>query len=380
MFKDPEEIKQGIVQLLERATPENRRAVINLFPAAKAALESGYVPLLRREPLRTWRCLLTLLANLASMQAGADAFLHVTHELLGLADRMVPPAEALQESAELLTHLLHADLYVCRMRDKQGNWRATSASTVDESPIPLFAKSLEAGLSQHPVMRAASQRGVLYIVSNDLRSIERGGESFDCMCYRDGYRSRLAFVLRERFDDQAFGLLMFYSRMDYGFENLDELFLSRISRLVNMAVGRRISLARDTLEKAAGAMAHYGNNALNTMRVEAEYCGELVEGVDENAARALRLVRQARRSLGESSPLARGLGEAEQAIARMETGELSARIGDVVEGTKRMSRIIRSLEKSVERPRLLKYVRGVDVLRLEDGQSPDERTPSGAER
>ena len=366
MFKDPEEIKQGIVQLLERATPENRRAVINLFPAAKAALESGYVPLLRREPLRTWRCLLTLLANLASMQAGADAFLHVTHEL--------------QESAELLTHLLHADLYVCRMRDKQGNWRATSASTVDESPIPLFAKSLEAGLSQHPVMRAASQRGVLYIVSNDLRSIERGGESFDCMCYRDGYRSRLAFVLRERFDDQAFGLLMFYSRMDYGFENLDELFLSRISRLVNMAVGRRISLARDTLEKAAGAMAHYGNNALNTMRVEAEYCGELVEGVDENAARALRLVRQARRSLGESSPLARGLGEAEQAIARMETGELSARIGDVVEGTKRMSRIIRSLEKSVERPRLLKYVRGVDVLRLEDGQSPDERTPSGMER
>jgi hypothetical protein len=200
------------------------------------------------------------------------------------------------------------------------------------------------------------------------------------MCYRDGYRSRLAFVLRERFDDQAFGLLMFYSRMDYGFESLDELFLSRISRLVNMAVGRRISLARDTLEKAAGAMAHYGNNALNTMRVEAEYCGELVEGVDENAARALRLVRQARRSLGESSPLARGLGEAEQAIARMETGELSARIGDVVEGTKRMSRIIRSLEKSVERPRLLKYVRGVDVLRLEDGQSPDERTPSGAER
>ena len=49
-------------------------------------------------------------------------------------------------------------------------------------------------------------------------------------------------------------------------------------------------------------------------------------------------------------------------------------------GEKSMSRIIRSLEKSVERPRLLKYVRGVDVLRLEDGQTPDERTPSGAER
>ena len=27
MFKDPEEIKQGIMRLLERATPENRRAV-----------------------------------------------------------------------------------------------------------------------------------------------------------------------------------------------------------------------------------------------------------------------------------------------------------------------------------------------------------------
>ena len=53
----------------------------------------------------------------------------------------------------------------------------------------------------------------------------------------------------------------------------------------------------------------------------------------------------------------------------METGELSARIDDVVEGTRRMSRIIASLEKSVERPRLLKYVQGVDVLKLEDGMA-----------
>ena len=139
-----------------------------------------------------------------------------------------------------------------------------------------------------------------------------------------------------------------------------------------MAVGRRISLARDTLEKAAGAMAHYGNNALNTMRTEAEYCAEIVEGVEENATRALRLVRQARRGLGEASPAGRALGEVEQAISHMETGELSARIDDVVEGTRRMSRIIASLEKSVERPRLLKYVQGVDVLKLEDGKAGGE--------
>lgn len=31
-------------------------------------------------------------------------------------------------------------------------------------------------------------------------------------------------------------------------------------------------------------MAHYGNNALNVMRNQAEYCGELVEDLDANQA------------------------------------------------------------------------------------------------
>lgn len=69
-------------------------------------------------------------------------------------------------------------------------------------------------------------------------------------------------------------------------------------------MGRRVAVARDTLEKAAGAMAHYGNNALNVMRNQAEYCGELVEDIDANLTRALRISARAdgRISLGFARP------------------------------------------------------------------------------
>ena len=39
-----------------------------------------------------------------------------------------------------------------------------------------------------------------------------------------------------------------------------------------------------------------------------------------------------------------------------------------------MTRIIKSLEKSAERPRLLKYVQGVDVLKLDDGKNAREES------
>ena len=65
MLKTKETIKKGIMQLLVRAAPENRRALINLLPAAKRALDQGYVPDARSVPLHSWRCLLTLLAQTA---------------------------------------------------------------------------------------------------------------------------------------------------------------------------------------------------------------------------------------------------------------------------------------------------------------------------
>lgn len=373
MQKNTETVKEEIIHLLARASPQNRKAVIDLFPAAKSALDSGYVPHVRKVPLQSWRCLLTLLANIAAMQTEADVFLRMSNELIAIADRLVPPAEALRQSAEILIHSFHADLYVCRMRDKKGNWHVTSSSRIDGGPIPMVAHSIEESLLRHPVMRAVNSRHDLYIVSNDLHAIERGGESFDCTNYRAGYRSRLCFVLRERSDEKPFGLVMLYTRTEYGFEQFDEKYLARCSRLINLAVSRRVALARDTLEKAAGAMAHYGNNALNTMRIQAEYCGEIVEDIDENRTKAMRLCSQLIYALENDPSNARLAEEIQDALEMTDLTELAGHLGGILNGTKRMTRIIKSLRKSAERPRLLKYVRGIDVLKLEDERAEDEQ-------
>ena len=123
---------------------------------------------------------------------------------------------------------------------------------------------------------------------------------------------------------------------------------------------------RDTLEKAAGAMAHYGNNALNIMRNQAEYCGELVEDIDNNLSRALRLSRELRAEFHEDSRGQRLALELEKILARADLTELAGHLGGVLEGPRRMTRIIGSLKKSAERPSLIRYALGQDVLKLED--------------
>ena len=119
-------------------------------------------------------------------------------------------------------------------------------------------------------------------------------------------------------------------------------------------------------EKAAGAMAHYGNNALNIMRNQAEYCGELVEDIDNNLSRALRLSRELRAEFHEDSRGQRLALELEKILARADLTELAGHLGGVLEGTRRMTRIIGSLKKSAERPSLMRYALGQDVLKLED--------------
>ena len=46
--------------------------------------------------------------------------------------------------------------------------------------------------------------------------------------------------------------------------------------------------------------------------------------------------------------------------------ELAGHLGGVLEGPRRMTRIIGSLKKSAERPSLMRYALGQDVLKLED--------------
>ncbi len=364
--------REDIAQLLKHAPPEMRQAVYALFLSAKKSLDLGYHPEVRATPIKGWRCLLQLLASVAAMQTETEALLRVTSDLVAIADHMAVPSEVLRQSAEILVHALHADLYVCRMRSEDGEWVVQAAARADGAAIPIVAPMMEESLIRHPVMRVIQEGHGRYVVSNDLHGLERGGEAFDCVIYKSGYRSRLAFILRDRFDRPAFGLVLLYTERDYGFDGYDARFLSKCARILSLTVGRRLAVARDTLEKAAGAMAHYGNNALNIMRNQAEYCGELVEDIDANHARALRLCRELLGEFPEDSRGKRLALELESVLARTDLTELAGHLGGVLEGNRRMTRIIKSLKKSVDRPRLMRYALGQDVLELEDGSQQQE--------
>lgn len=363
---------QKIESLLRLAPPAAQAAALSLLRAAKVSLDAGYCPDVRGVPLRGWSCLLTLLAGVAAMRHDEETLLRVSNDLLSIADKMAPPGEVLRQSAEILVRFLHADMYVCRLRNPRGEWEIHTAARADGGSLPMLSPLMEEGLKNHPVMQAIIKGNARYVVSNNLRGLERGGESLDCVAYQSGYRSRLAFVLRERMDNKPpFGLVMLYSQREYGFEMYDARFLGKCARIVSLTVGRRVSVARDTLEKAAGAMAHHGNNAINILRNRAEYCGELVQDMDEDCTRALRLTRELAAEFPEGTRERRLAEEAETALKSLPLVELSGQLGGVLEGARRMTRIINALKRSAERPRLMHYALGRDVLDLGDTSRDD---------
>lgn len=359
------DIRQEIIALLEPAPPTVQAAILALFRAAKTSIDSGYCPDVRGVPLRGWRCLLGLVADVAAMRHDAETLLRVTNDLLSIADKMAPPSEVLQQSAEILIHALHGDLYACRLRNSKGEWHIHSCATANGGSVPLFAPFMEEGTA-HPVMELILSGGARHVVSNDLHGMERGGQSLDCMAYMSGYRARLVFILRERSDKPPFGLVMLYSKKEYGFDMYDAKFLAKCARIVSLTVGRRVAVARDTLEKAAGAMAHYGNNAMNILRNQAEYCSELVEDMDDDLHRALRLSRQLAAEFPEGTRQRLLAEEIEAALSQIGLTELAGNLGGVLEGSRRMTRIIGALKKSAERPRLMHYALGRRVLNLDD--------------
>lgn len=363
---NPANIRKEIALLMEAAPPTAQAAILALFRAAKTTIDSGYYPDVRGVPLKGWRCLLGLVADVAAMRHDAETLLRVTNDLLSIADKMAPPSEVLEQSAEILIHALHGDLYACRLRNSHGEWHIHSCATANGGPVPLFAPFIEEGTKAHPVMELILAGGARHVVSNDLHGLERGGQSLDCMAYMSGYRSRLAFVLRERSDKAPFGLVMLYSKKEYGFDMYDARFLAKCARIVTLTVGRRVSVARDTLEKAAGAMAHYGNNAMNILRNQAEYCSELVEDMDDDLHRALRLSRELAAEFPQGTRQRRLAEEIETALSQIGLTELAANLGGVLEGSRRMTRIIGALKKSAERPRLMHYALGRRVLNLDD--------------
>lgn len=344
-----------------------RAAILALLPAAKRNLDAGYRPEAHRAPLKNWRGLLFLLASVASNMQDTEILLRVSHELLTIADHMAPPEEVLSQSARILLHALHAEMYVCRLRNSKGEWITRSAECAHGGSIPLMAPWLEESLKLHPVMSAVTGHA-RYVVSNNLQSLERGGGSLDCAAYKEGYRSRLVFVLRERSNRPAFGLVQLYTRREHGFDAYDEHFLIKFARIVSLTVGSRVALAKDTLNKAAGAMAHYGNNTLNIMRNQAEYCGELLEELDEVLCRVKHLSNELSASSPEDSKLAILAQEMRSSLRHADLTELAGHLGGVIESTRRMARLIHSLKVSAERPLLVHYALGQDVLHLDDGR------------
>lgn len=357
-------VHEALVELLCEAPAAARPALLSLVRAAWQTLAEGYRPEVRGVPLHDWREALTLLSAITARDAGTELLLRLTSDLLSISDRMAAPGDVLRQSAEILVRALHASLYVCRLRDRHGEWRLHTVSRADGGAVPLLNAVLEEGLDQHPVMHAVAE-GNRYVVTNDLHALERGGGSIDCAVYKAGYRSRLSFVLRERGGQHPFGLVMLLKEEEHGFDQYDNALLGRCARIVSLTVGRRVAVARDTLEKAAGAMAHYGNNILNIIRNQTEFCGELVSSLDEVLTRAHTLTDALAARLPEGTTereLARSL---EECLTYADLTRLAGNLGKIQDGGKRMTRLIASLRKSAERPRLMYYALGQHVLELE---------------
>lgn len=367
---DDGQFRQSFCELLEHAPPEARAAIIALLPAARLSLNRGYKADAHAVPLHNWRELLSLLSDAAAMRHDPGPLLRVTNDLLNIADEMASAEGALYESAQILVRFFHADLFLCRLRDEHGDWRVTAAERTDGGPVPIFTPILEEGLAGHPVMHAVCS-GIRHVVSNDLRAMERGGESVDCMAYKAGCRSRLAFVLRERKDKPPFGLVLLYSEKEYAFDGYDSHFLAKCARIVALTTGRRLSVARDALEKAAGAVAHHGNNALAILRNYAELCAEILDDVHDEWEDAMQDIDELIPLQPADSPQQETARHLRERLERMNTIMLTEYVDGVIRSSRRIQRIISALEESARQPKLMHYVLGRHVLDLGDTSAED---------
>ncbi|MDO9083111.1 MAG: histidine kinase [Humidesulfovibrio sp.] len=381
----PQPVRQELLAILGAAPAPVRRAMADLLSSIKAGLAAaGETPQFAdaRAKVFDWRTLLPMLtdirckldtpvaarlrrrgkakAELARLE-GQFALLRRAHEqmslmvqityaLVNVGGEFQTPEEILEQSAGVLMEQLEADLFVCRLRDKSEEWVNVAADTAHGTQTPIFVHALEESIPGHPVMQAVASKQWSYVLSNNLMSAERGGDSYDCVAYQEGYRSRLAFILRGH-DTRPFGLIMLYSRAEDFFSGFDHQFLADCSRIVSLTVGSRLEVGRDALAKASGGMAHVGNNALSVVK----NCLELVKEDLEAAvqAGAVPVLRQFRTSLD----LARAI-------------EL---ICCALGGAERLRGAIANLLDAVDHPRIMHYIRGEEVLDL------DPRSASGEE-
>lgn len=373
----PRPVRQELLTLMSAAPAPVRLAMCDLLRSIKAGLDAaGKTPTFvdGRARVFDWRSLLPMLTDIRSKldpliaarlrrrgkakQALAHmeqqfATMRRSHEDLSLTVQIIyalinvggefqTSEEVLEQSAEVLIEFLEADLFVCRLRDASGEWINVAANTSHGSSTPILVRAMEESIPGHPVMQAVAEKQWSYVVSNNLMSSERGGESYDCVAYQEGYRSRLAFILRGH-DTRPFGLIMLYSRSVDFFSHYDHSFLSDCSRIVSLTVGSRLEVGRDALAKAAGGMAHVGNNALSVIKNCLELVKEDMEAVVHTGT------SKALREIGTGYDMRREI-------------EL---IGCALGGAERLRGAIANLLSAVDNPRLMHYIRGEEVLDLD---------------
>jgi len=373
----PRPVRQELLDILAAAPPAARHAMCDLMRSIKTGLETaGKTPSFvdGRARVFDWRSLLPMLADvrvkldqliatrmrrrskarqeLALMEQQFSVMrrsheeqgltMQILYALINVGGEFQTSEEVLEQSAEVLIEFLEADLFVCRLRDACGEWINVAANTLHGASTPILVRAMEESIPGHPVMQAVAEKQWSYVLSNNLMSSERGGESYDCVAYQEGYRSRLAFILRGH-DTKPFGLIMLYSRSVDFFSHYDHSFLSDCSRIVSLTVGSRLEVGRDALAKAAGGMAHVGNNALSVIK----NCLELVKEDMELAVKSGS--PQDLHKLASVFDLAREV-------------EL---IGCALGGVERLRGAIANLLSAVDNPRLMHYIRGEEVLDLD---------------
>ncbi|MFP5221813.1 MAG: histidine kinase [Acidobacteriota bacterium] len=392
----------AITRILEDAPDAVRVAIMHLMVSIKTSLDvlvkrPDFLNLDR--PVRDWQELLTGLTELrldldrikssriARLRHCHPHFIQLEHRfellqrayeqstlmieiiyaLVAAGQEFTTAEEVLEQSGEILLRELDADLYVCRLCDDQGNWINVAASDAENKQTPIFVWAMEDSLPNHPVMRAVHERGVFHVLSNDLRGMERGGESVDCMAYHEGYRSRLAFLLRS--DCEAFGVIMLYSHNPGFFDRFDSQFLADASKIVSLTVGRQLEVGKDALAKAAGGMAHVGNNVLGIMM---NYNALVMEELQY-------LSGEVKTALGRTLPdrdvegLAREIESLRKLLIDLDLDRKISSLQGVADAILRLKAAIENLLSQVKKPVLMPYVRGQEVLDLE----PSHALPPG---
>jgi len=389
------------ITALIAAAPEGvRGAILELIGSVKTGLDAVgkiRIPHKKSDPVADWQTLLTTLTgmrlHLDRVQSSRiDRLRHahpnyvilahrfellkrayedntlmieIIYALINAGSEFQTPSEVLEQSAEIMLAELEADLFVCRLRDSEGTWKNIAANTPQMDQTPLFVLDLEENFPNHPVMRAVAGQTVTYVLSNNLQGSERGGESYDCVPYQEGYRSRLAFILRDA-RKKAFGLIMLYSHAENFFSRYDSKFLADCSRIVSLTVGSRLEVGRDALAKAAGGMAHVGNNALALTRNCLEIVAEEINLFVEEAARFLETpVPEAPFDQDKANQAVHIAQAAKRILREFEAKPMLDSIQCALDGAERLRGAIANLLEAVENPVIMHYIRGEEVLDLD---------------